>query len=234
MDPLALIEQQWWWGVPVALALGVLLGLNPLALPMLGTSVALGTTGELGAKGGGLKLAGAFAAGLATVYTLLGLGAGAVDEITEGFLRPWAGVAYLVLAVVMGGFAVWLWARPDRFCLACAAPPRRSRTAKAAFLAGLTGGFVNCPACAGIITGIAGSAATIGNPLYSGAVMAALGLGHGAVLVGATWLIAHGRILSDRTARIGRRVAAVVLAAGAVYFVVAAMGSGIVPGPRLA
>lgn len=98
VDPFALISDVAWLGIPAAFVLGVLLTANPLALPMLGTAVGLGSAGALGGGLGGTRIVAAFGAGMVAVYTLVGLAASRVDELTERVLRPYAGMGYLLLA----------------------------------------------------------------------------------------------------------------------------------------
>lgn len=233
MDPLSVLEQVWWLGIPTALIIGIMLALNPLALPILGTAVALGSTGEVGAKGAGVRVTAAFGAGMVVVYTLVGVVASRVDAVTNGILRPYAGIGYVVLATVLLALGLFLLSRPASFCAACALPVKRNPTVLGAFLAGIPGGFVNCPACAGIVLGVASSSATLGSPLYSGAVMLALGAGHAAVLTGLVWLITSKRSPSPRLLRVLRRGAGVLLVGLAVYFFWLAQLQGLRPGPRL-
>ncbi|MGH2759291.1 MAG: cytochrome c biogenesis protein CcdA, partial [Actinomycetota bacterium] len=218
----------WWLGIPTGLFAGVLLALNPLALPMLGTVFALGSTGELGAKGAGVRMTAAFGAGMVVVYTGVGVVAGQVDVVTNTFLRPYSGIGYLVLGVVLVAIAAFVLTRPSAFCAACELPARRSPTHIGAFFAGIPAGLVNCPACAGIVLGIAASAATFGNPFYSAAVMFALGLGHAAMLTALMWWLVGKRAL-DRVARFLRPAGAVMLAGIAVYFFWLAKINGLDP-----
>lgn len=149
MDPFSLIASVWWLGLPVALIMGALLTVNPAAWPVLGAALGMSASGELGAPRGGLKLVSAFGAGLVVVYTSVGIFAGAIDAVTERFLRPYEGIGYLILGGALVGIAAFLLLRPASFCAACARSAPRSATVAGAFLAGLPAGFVNCPACAG-------------------------------------------------------------------------------------
>lgn len=228
-----LIEQVWWLGIPTALVLGVLLGMNPLALPILGTAVALGASGEVGAKGAGVRVTAAFGAGMVIVYTLVGLAAGSVDEVTERILRPYSGIGYVVVGVVLLGLGLFLLVRPRVFCTACALPARRNPSLLGAFVAGIPGGFVNCPACAGIILGVAASSARLGSPLYSGAVLMALGVGHAAVLTGLVWLITNRGRPSPRTLAVFQRLAALLLLGIAAWFFHLAGVEGLAPRPKI-
>ena len=98
MDPFSLIESTWWLGIPVALVMGALLGANPAALPMVGTAIGLGSAGALAARGGAIKVAAAFGAGMVVVYTAVGVVAERVDDLTESILRPYSGIGYLYSA----------------------------------------------------------------------------------------------------------------------------------------
>lgn len=228
-----LIAETWWLGIPTGFFAGLLLAINPVALPMLGTVFALGSTGELGAKGAGVRMAAAYGGGMAVVYTAVGVVAARVDEVTNTFLRPYSGIAYVVLGAALVAVAAYVLTRPSQFCTSCALPAKRNPTVLGAFIAGIPGGFVNCPACAGIILGIAAAAATLGNPLYSAAVMAAMGIGHAAMLTVIMWWLVGKRELI-RAATVLRPVGAVLLLAIAVYFFWLAKVNGLDPTqPRL-
>lgn len=233
MDPFQLIADFWWLGIPVALIMGVLLAANPLALPMLGTAVGLGASGALGTSRGALKMTGAFGAGMVVVYALVGYLFGIIGSEIEEFLRSYAGIGYLILGLALSGLALFLLVKPNAFCSACAMPTKKNTTMLGAFLAGIPAGFVNCPACAGVVLGVAASAAELGNPLYGGTVMLALGVGHAGMLVGITHLITKGWEPRQRTLRILQRVLALLILALAAYFFYLASVHGLRPGPRL-
>lgn len=233
MDPFGLIENTWWLGIPVALVLGVLLGANPAALPIVGTAVGLGSAGALAARGGAIKVAAAFGMGMVVVYTAVGVVASRIDDLTESVLRPYAGIGYLVLGVLIAGFALFLLLRPSSFCSACALPARKNATMLGAFFAGIPAGLVNCPACSGVVIGVAASAATFGNAIYSTVVMLALGIGHAGVLVALVWFLTKGWSPPEHKLRIAQRVAAVFLLAVAGYFFYLSSLQGLRPGFRL-
>jgi cytochrome c biogenesis protein CcdA len=230
LNPFSLIEQTWWLGIPVAFLMGVLLGANPLALPITGTAIGLGASGALAAQGAAVKLTAAFGGGMVLVYTLVGVLAGRLDELVEGILRPYSGIGYLLLGLLILGFALWLMFRPSAFCASCESAPRQSSTIIGAFVAGIPGGFVNCPACAAIITGVAASSATLGNPLYSGVVIFALGAGHAGLLVGLMWFVTKGWTPPNRLMRGTRIALGVILIALAGYFFYLASVEGLSPG----
>lgn len=219
----------WWLGIPTALFAGALLAINPLALPMLGTAFALATTGEAGAKGAGVRMTAAFGAGMVVVYTAVGFAAGQVDKVTTKFLRPYSGIGYVVLGIVLIGIGGFLLARQKTFCSACALPTRRNPTLLGAFLAGIPGGFVNCPACAGIVLGIAAASATVGNPAYSAAVMFGLGAGHAVMLTALMWWAVGKRTISTSFIRFLRPFSAVLLLGVGLYFLWLAKINGLDP-----
>lgn len=231
-DPLSMIGEFWWAGVPVALLMGVLLGASPSALPVLGMAVGVGATGELGSRGAGVKQAAAFGAGLAVVYGFVGFFVGRLDQVAEEIMRPYGGIAYLALGVMLAGLGVFMGLRPKQFCARCAVPARRNLTVMGAFAAGIPAGFVNCPACAGIVFGVAASAATLG-PIYAGIVMLSLGVGHLLLLVALAWWVTKGWSPSPKMLLRLQRLGAIMLIALAVYFVRSALVVGLVPGPRL-
>lgn len=234
MDPFSLIETYWWAGVPVALLMGVMLTINPLALPVLGTAIGIGTAGSVADRNRTVPLAAAFGAGLLLVYTVVGILASRIDALVESVFKPWAGWGYLVIGIILAVFGGALLLRPSAFCLACAKPAKRNPTLMGAFVAGIPAGFVNCPACAGIVTGVAAASAMIGNPLYSTAVMFSFGAGHAVALVTLAWLVTRHVSPSARLLRILRPVVAVAFFAGGAWFLWAALGWGLGTGPRLA
>lgn len=233
MNPFGWIESTWWLGIPTALLLGALLGANPAALPILGTAAGLGSAGALAARGGAIKVAAAFGAGMVVVYTAVGVVAARIDDLTESVLRPYAGIGYLVLGVLVASLALFLLLRPSSFCSACALPARKNVTMLGAFLAGVPAGLVNCPACSGVVLGVAASAASFGNAIYSTAVMLALGVGHAGVLVGFVWFLTKGWSLPEYKLRIAQRVTAVFLLGVAAYFFYLSSIQGLRPGFRL-
>lgn len=175
----------------------------------------------------------AFGAGLIVVYTIVGVAAGQIDRVIEGILRPYAGLGYLIIGIVLVGLAGWLLLRPAGFCSVSARPAAKSPTVLGAFALGVPGGFVNCPACAAIVTGVAASAAKLGNPVYSGAIMFSLGVGHVAVLIAATWFLTQHWPPSARWLRWFQSAAAVLLLIVAGYFFYLAWIGGLDTGPRL-
>lgn len=226
-----IISEMWWLGIPTALFAGALLALNPLALPMLGTAFALATTGEAATKGAGVRMTAAFGAGMVVVYTAVGVVASQVDRVTNTFLRPYSGIGYVLIGLVLIGLGAFLLVRQRSFCSACALPARKSPTLLGAFLAGIPGGFVNCPACAGIVLGIAAASATVGSPAYSASVMFSLGAGHAMMLTGLMWWAVGKRAISASAPflRFLRPFGAILLLAVGGYFLWLARVNGLDP-----
>lgn len=233
MDLLGVIEQSWWLGIPAAVLIGVFLGISPFSLPITTTAVGLGSAGAVGARGTGVKVVAAFGAGMIVVYTVVGLAASRLDQVIEGIMRPYAGIGYIVLGVLILALGLWQLIKPGGFCASCTLPSPKNPTVLGAFIAGVPGGFVNCPACAAIVTGVAGSAATQGSPLYSGAIMLALGVGHVGVLVIATWLLTRRWVLPVHRLKMLQRISGLALVMVAAYFFYQGSAQGLVPGPRL-
>ena len=175
MDPFSVIEQWWWAGPIAAVLLGVLLGANPLAWPLLTAAVGIGAgAGEADRRAGTWTLL-SLGAGLTVVYASLGLVVGQLDRIIREVLGAWSGVGYVVLAVLIGVGGAVMVLRPAASCRVIARPPTG---APGAFLVGVPLALLNCPACAGLITGVAVSSGVLGSTAYSVLIMAALGVGH--------------------------------------------------------
>lgn len=181
MHPLTLIEQVWWAGPLAAVAIGAVLGASPLAWPILATAIGVRAGGSQHRSGlprppggAGWTIVG-LGAGITVVYASLGLLSGQLDRVVRDVLGAWSGVGYVALAILAAAGGLLLLLRPTISCRTLARPPTG---APAAFLLGVPLGIVNCPACAGVITGVAVSAGVMGNTAYSTLVMVALGVGH--------------------------------------------------------
>jgi cytochrome c-type biogenesis protein len=226
MNPLAMIEQAWWLGVPTALLMGVALGGSPFALPVLGAGVSLGTAASARQGAPRHRPVIAFAAGLAVVYGSLGFAADRIDLVFDRVLSRSGGLAAAVLGIVLLGVAALTLLRPSADRLACRRPRRSRPAAAGAFLSGIPAGIFGCPACAGVIMGVAASSAFLGHTWYSVAVMTALGIGHGAAVVGVSWLVTRGLALDLLTSPRAQKIAAVPLlvVGGWLLYVAAGLG----------
>lgn len=229
MDPLSIIEQWWWAGPAAAAVVGVALGASPLAWPILLTAVGAGAGSADSPKARPTHVVLGIGAGITLVYAALGLVADQLERVIREVLGAWAGpvgLAVAVLAAVLGGLLLW---RPQTTCRRLARP--RAGTASAVPL-GVLLGTVSCPACAGVITGVAASASALGSTVYTVGAMAALGAGHTLALLLVSrlslGLAGHGR--DPRL--LPRLGGGMLLLAGAVLAVQATQ-TGVDVGPTL-
>jgi cytochrome c biogenesis protein CcdA len=238
VEPFSLIEQWWWAGVPAAVVLGILLGASPLAWPLLATATGLRAGGDAelasagpaagGARASGLVLA--LGAGVTAVYASLGLVTGQLERVIRDLMGAWSGVGYVLLAAVaaIGGLA--LLVRPVTSCRVLRS---RELGGPGAFALGIPLGIVNCPACAGVITGVAVAAATRGSVAYSVLVMVALGVGHTlALLLVSQLAVGVARPLVRRTETV-QRLGGGLLLASAGFFLLQVALRGTTVGPTL-
>jgi cytochrome c biogenesis protein CcdA len=232
VDPFSLLEAGRWLGVPAALVSGVLLGASPFAWPVMAAVVGgqAAVTRPEGPRRGGGVVAGATAA-LVVVYGALGAVAGSIDHVVRGVLGPRTGAASAALAGLLLIVGVVLMVRPAAACRLRST----AATSTSGWLLGIPLALVNCPACAGIITGIAVSAAASGSSTYTVVVMATLGLGHGLALLFVAWLTtARWRPTPAQQLAVQRVGAAVLLAVGAYYaWQATVLGPAVAPGPTL-
>jgi cytochrome c biogenesis protein CcdA len=215
MHPFALIEQLWWAGIPAAVVVGILLGASPLAWPILATAVGVraGASDKHDARPMATLLA--LGAGITVVYASLGLLTGQLDRIIREVLGAWAGIGYLTLAGLAAVGGLLMVAKPSATCRVLSRPPSG---APAAFLVGVPLGIVNCPACAGVITGAAVSAGALGSPAYSVAIMAALGVGHTLTLLFVSRLSLNAVGAMARSTATIQRVGGALLLLSAAFF----------------
>jgi cytochrome c-type biogenesis protein len=240
VNPFLLLEQQWWLGLPVAFGLGAALGGSPLALPVLGAGVGLGTAVSARDGSPAYGPVAAFAGGLAVVYAALGFVADRIDLVFERTLSRTGGIAATVLAIVLIGVAIAIIVRPRADGLACRTRGRLGSTAgrvgstrTGAFLAGIPAGILGCPACSGVIIGVAGSAALVGSTVYSVAAMTALGLGHGAAVLGVFWMVQRGWDVAALTSPRAQRLTALPLLLVGAWLLYLAAGLGLSLDARL-
>ena len=229
MDPFSLIEQWWWAGLPAAVLLGVLLGASPLAWPLLAAAVGIGSgAGEADRRRGTWTLL-ALGGGITVVYASLGFVVSELDRIIREVLGAWTGWGYAALAALVGLAGVLMVVRPVASCRVLARPPTG---APGAFLLGVPLGLINCPACAGVISGVAVSSGVLGSTAYSVAIMTALGVGHTLTLLVVSRLSAT--MLRPMVGSLGlQRFGGVLLLAVAAFFVFQATAGGLEVGARL-
>jgi cytochrome c biogenesis protein CcdA len=215
MHPFALIEQFWWAGIPAAVLVGVVLGSSPLAWPILATAIGVRAGASEKHDARPLPTLLALGAGITVVYAALGLLTGQLDRIIREVLGAWAGIGYLTLAGLATAGGLLMLTRPAATCRVLSRPPSG---APAAFLVGVPLGIVNCPACAGVITGAAVSAGALGSTTYSVAIMTALGVGHTLTLLLVSRLSLNALGAMARSATTIQRVGGVLLLLSAAFF----------------
>lgn len=208
-----------------AVAIGVVLGASPLAWPILATAIGVRAGGSqrpsAPARPGwaGWTIVG-LGAGLTVVYASLGLLSGQLDWSSA---RSWAPGRLRRLAIVAAAGGLLLLLRRTTSCRVLARP---LTGAPAAFLLGVPLGIVNCPACAGVITGVAVSAGVIGSTAYSTLVMAALGVGHTLTLLVVSKLSLNAAGEAIRSATGLQRLGGGLLLLCAVFFAFQASAMG--------
>jgi cytochrome c biogenesis protein CcdA len=242
VEPFSLIEELWWAGVPAAIVLGVLLGASPLAWPLLATATGFraGAANASGAaEGAGRprserrradRLVVALGAGVTAVYASLGLVTGQLERVVRDVMGAWSGVGYVFLAVLAAAGGIALLVRPAMSCRVLRTPPVGG---PAAFALGIPLGIVNCPACAGVITGVAVAAAAVGNVAYSVLIMTALGVGHTLALLFVSRLAVGAARPLIRRAETVQRIGGGLLLATAGFFVLQVALRGTSVGPTL-
>lgn len=232
LHPFSVIEQLWWAGPAAAVVVGIVLGASPLAWPLLATAAGVrsGATADVrdAATSRGVILT--IGAGLTAVYASLGLLVDQLEAVIRDQLGAVAGVGYALLAVVAAGAGVALLRRPTATCRRLVSP---TLARGGAFGLGALLGLVNCPACAGIITGVAVSAGIGGGTWYRVGVMAALGVGHTVTLLVASQLsLAITRDLT-RSTTAAARIGGALLLVSAGYFVFQLTARGVAVAPTL-
>lgn len=233
MDILGTMESSRWLGLPLAATVGILLGASPLAWPVLAAAVGAraGTSSDTSTRAGRTSVL-ALGAGITVVYASLGFVTGTLDRVLREGFGAWSGVGYAALALVSIGTGIALLARPGLLCGRLGSRPVE-RGPVGAFLVGLPLGAVNCPACAGVITGVALAAGATGSTLYAVAAMVALGAGHTVALwLASSLLLQPVRVLARDPSTVQRAGAILLLLAGAFY-AWQALGTGIDVAPTL-
>lgn len=232
LHPFVVIEQLWWAGPVAAMAVGVVLGASPLAWPLLAVAAGArsGATPDVrdAASSRGVVLS--IGAGVTLVYASLGFLVDRLEAVLRDQLGAVAGIGYALLTVLAAVAGIALLRRPTAACRRLVTPTvgRGGALGLGALL-----GLVNCPACAGIITGVAVSAGIGGGTLYRVGVMAALGVGHTVTLLVASRLsLAITRDLT-RTTTAAARVGGTLLLLSAGYFAFQLAARGVTVAPTL-
>ncbi len=158
--------------VPLALAGGVVAGLNPCCLPLYPAAAATCCAGRCDQPVGGLKSASAFVAGVATATTMLGVAAALAGRALSG-LGEWVPYAIAVVPIVMGLHLLGWFKIPF---------PSFSGTIRAggfvgAYATGLLLSLVIAPCGTPVLASVLSFAAYRQSILFGGALLLAYGVG---------------------------------------------------------
>ncbi len=206
----------------LALAIGALLSLSPVALPSVPAVVSVLAPGRFDAGGErqhlpltrAIPVIVAFVIGMDGVIGLLGY---AFVELTVAVTRA-AIVLHVVAATLLGVLGLRLLLRRATLCDRARSIPPRPLPALAY---GVVFAVTGCPACGPIAIGIGAAAALVAGPLYALVILAAFVAGRAAVLVATAVLGA--RLLPTGTSRVPWRrldvVVGVLFVAAAAYYV---------------
>jgi cytochrome c biogenesis protein CcdA len=209
-------------GPLLALVIGVLLGLSPVAFPMVPAVVGTLAPGQFSAQGERqpvpLRTAFptilAFTAGMNGVLGLAGYAFVAVTVFTARA----AVVSSLAAAAIMGVLGLRLLTRRTTLCRRAAAVPPHPWQA---LLFGVFFSVGGCPGCGPISIGVGVAAASVGGPLYGLAVIAAFVLGHALVLT--AFAVLGARLLPSGTTNVPWLrldiVVGLMLLAAAIFYV---------------
>jgi cytochrome c-type biogenesis protein len=194
--------------VPLALAGGVVAGLNPCCFPLYPAAAATCCAGRCDAPASGLRSSGAFVAGIATATALLGMAAALAGRALSG-LGGWAPYLIAVVPIAMGIHLLG-WIRIPL--------PSFSGTIGAggilgAFATGLLLSLVIAPCGTPVLASVLSFAAYKQSVAYGAALLFAYGIGVGLpILV----LGAAASGLARRLDRLGWRVWVDRLSGGAL------------------
>ena len=188
-----------WLAVLAAFGTGLLLTFTPCVLPMIPilSSIIVGQGAQLSKWRGGL-LSGMYVLGTAVTYTVAGVLAGATgDQLQAYFQNVWAiglfALLFVLLALSMFGFYELQMPSFIQSRLQTQAQNIKGGSLVGVFIMGLVSALI-VGACVSPLL-ISGLAVAISNkdPVLGGAIMFAMALGMGAILiaigVGASWLL---------------------------------------------
>lgn len=223
MDLFALAERGWWLTLPVAVLVGVVLGASPLGWPAAVTGLSVATASDRDARPAWPTL-GAIGVGITAVYAVLGLFVGGLDELLRSGFGAWGGPLYAGLALAAAVAGVVLIRRPAVVCHARLQRPRIGRASDVALGALLSA--VSCPACAGIITGVALAGAAAGGVAVATVAMIGLGVGQTLTLLVLGRVVRSWRGLTSSALVLQRAAGATLVLTGA-WFAWQAWASGL-------
>ncbi len=188
-------------GPLLGFAIGVVLGLSPVALPTIPAVVGVLAPGRLDRDGvrRSLSWVRVFPSVLAFVFGMNGV-LGMLGYVFVSFTVALARssiVLYGLSATVLGVIGIRLLTRKTSLCRRAETIPPKPLPA---LLYGVAFSVGGCPGCGPIALGVGSAAALVGGPLYGLLIVFMFVAGHAAVLMAAA--IAGSRLLPDGTSRI--------------------------------
>lgn len=210
-------------GMLLTIPAGIALGLSPATYPLVPVVVGYAAGGKKSSAGRRASLSFAFAAGIVTVYAMLGVLFGIFGLALLTLLNRSVWLWYGLLAPILWIMGLRL-AGVFRFGIPLLDPPDPERAEgrgfAGAYLLGLPAGLAGCPSCAFILPAVLTAAALGGNPFTGALALVGLGIGQGAVLVFAgTYVGALTRLRRLAPYRfLVERALGVLLLAAAAYF----------------
>lgn len=188
-------------GPLLGFAIGVLLGLSPVALPTIPAVVGMLAPGRLDEGGVRTRLRWirvfpsvlAFTFGMNGVLGMIGY---VFTSVTIALARS-AVVLYVLSAVVLGVMGVRLLTRRTSLCKRAQTIPPKPLPA---LLYGVAFSVSGCPGCGPIALGVGSAAALVAGPVYGLLIVFAFVAGHATVLMAAA--VAGARLLPEGTNKI--------------------------------
>jgi cytochrome c biogenesis protein CcdA len=229
MNPFLLLEQVPALSPVIGVLAGVALAASPLAWPM---AIATLATGVATTDDGGVpwRPVVAVGVGITAVYVVLGAAVGMIDVLVRDVLGATAGIVLAVLAALAVAAGTLLVVRPMTACRTWRRRPGGASMGAVALGAMLSA--VTCPACAGVVTGVAVSAAAGWGTVSAVLAMLGLGVGHTLALLLLARLT-HAATDGGRHVHTAQRVAGGVLVVVGLFFAWQATGMGLTVAPTL-
>lgn len=188
-------------GPLLGFAIGVLLGISPIALPTIPAVVGALAPGQVDEGGVRQPLKWlrvfpslfAFTFGMNGVLGMIGY---VFTSVTVALARS-SVVLYALSALVLGAMGVRLLTRRSSLCTRAEAIPPRPLPA---LMYGIAFSVTGCPGCGPVALGLGSVAALVGAPLYGFLIIVMFVAGHATVLMAAA--IVGSRLLPQGTNRI--------------------------------
>ncbi len=160
--------------VPLALAGGVVAGLNPCCIPLYPAAAATCCAGRCDEAGSGVRNSGAFVAGVATATALLGVAAALAGRALSG-VGGWAPHVIALVPIAMGVHLLgWI-----RIPLPSFSSTARAGGALGAFATGLLLSLVIAPCATPVLASVLSFAAYKQSVAYGVVLLFAYGIGVG-------------------------------------------------------